>query len=273
MKDEERFQELKEKEIKRLTSPLTYSKGKWNVPSAYIDCEGNEVDPINTFNGKKYIMEPKTGILSDDEILIYASESKEASKIRLRRGTGNFNDKKKLYGKYAIYFFFVIFPGWIIALFSFWLWIVLIIISIIILAYIFIICDFTDNNSEENLELDIDEQRLSNNDELFLLFENKEKIAREMVEKRFPAPQMTNIKFNSALDNCKEVVESQIEILNALIPTEKTKYEIDSRKKLINQLISKVDDLTNELILSEENNIEDVIEDMDNLINSVKEYK
>ena len=272
MEDKERFQELKEKEIKRLTSPLTYSKGKWNVPSAYFDCEGNEVDPINTFNGKKYIMEPKTGILSDDEILMYASESKEASRIRLRRGTGTFNDKKKLYGNYALCFFFVIFPGWMIALFSFWSWIALIIIGIIILAYIFIIHDFSDNNSEENLEHGIDEQKLSNNGDLLLLFESKEKIAREMIEKRFPAPQMTNTKFNSVLDNCKDVVESQIEILNALTPTEKTKYEIASRKKLIKQLISKVDDLTNELILSEENNIEEVIEDMDNLINSVKDY-
>ena len=75
------------------------------------------------------------------------------------------------------------------------------------------------------------------------------------------------------LDNCKEVVESQIKSLNALTPTEKTKYEINSRKKLIKEIISKIDDLTNELILSEENNIEEVIDDMDGLINSVKDYK
>lgn len=273
MKDEERFQELKEKEIKRLTSPLTYSKGKWNVPSAYFDCEGNKVDPINTFNGKKFIMEPKTGILSDDEILMYASESKEASRIRLRRGTGNFNDKKKLYGNYTLFLFFLIFPGCMIAIFSFWLWIALIIISIIILAYIFIIHDFSDTYSEENSKQVIDEQDPSNYDELLLLFESKEKIAREMIERKFPAPQLTNSKFNGVLDNCKEVVESQIEILNALTPTEKTKYEINSRKKLIKQLINKIDDLTNELILSEENNIEEVIDDMDNLINSVKDYE
>ena len=93
-----------------------------------------------------------------------------------------------------------------------------------------------------------------------------------MIEKKFPAPQLTNSKFNAVLDNCQDVVESQIKVLNALTPTEKTKPEIDSRKKLIKQLISKIDDLTNELILSEENNIEDVIEDMDSLINSVKEY-
>lgn len=93
-----------------------------------------------------------------------------------------------------------------------------------------------------------------------------------MIEKRFPAPQMTNTKFNAVLDNCKEVVESQIENLNALTPTEKTKYEIESRKKLIKQVISKVDDLTNELILSEENNLTVVVEEMDTLINSIKDY-
>ena len=77
------------------------------------------------------------------------------------------------------------------------------------------------------------------------------KIAREMIEKRFPAPQITNTKFNAVLDNCKEVVEAQIKTLNALTPTEKTAYEIKSRKKLIKQVITKIDDLTNELILSE----------------------
>ena len=104
------------------------------------------------------------------------------------------------------------------------------------------------------------------------MFESKEKIAREMIERRFPAPQMTNTKFNNVLDSCKDVVESQIEILNSITPTDKTKYEIDSRKKLIKQVIGKIDDLTNELILSEESNLEEVIENMDNLINSVKEY-
>lgn len=79
-------------------------------------------------------------------------------------------------------------------------------------------------------------------------------------------------KLNGVLDNCKEVVESQIKSLNALTPTEKTKYEINSRKKLIKEIISKIDDLTNELILSEDSNLEDVIEQMDELIGSVKEY-
>ena len=67
MNDEERFEELRENEIKRLT---------------------------NTDE----TLEPKKGILSDDEILIYAGESEEAARIRLKRGIGGFNDKWKIYG-------------------------------------------------------------------------------------------------------------------------------------------------------------------------------
>lgn len=72
MDEDTRFQELKEKEITRLTTPLTQVKGKWNTASAVYDCEENVVDPIETFNGKKYILEPKPGILSNEEILMYA---------------------------------------------------------------------------------------------------------------------------------------------------------------------------------------------------------
>ena len=52
MNDENRFKELREKEIKRLTTPLTY--GKHN--KAY-DCEGNPVEE-RAF-GNKHILEPK----------------------------------------------------------------------------------------------------------------------------------------------------------------------------------------------------------------------
>ena len=93
-----------------------------------------------------------------------------------------------------------------------------------------------------------------------------------MVEKRFPSPQLTNTKFNSVLDNCHDVVVSQIEVLSALTLTDKTRFEIDSRKKLIKELIGKVDDLTNELILSDDSDINSVIDEMDSLINSIKDY-
>ena len=145
---------------------------------------------------------------------------------------------------------------------------------IFITIYLLFLRDYIKSNKQisKTEEKQIEEPNAPTNDDLLLLFESKEKIAREMIEKKFPAPQMTNTKFNAVLDNCKDVVESQIEILNSLTPTEKTKYEIESRKKLIKQVISKIDDLTNELILSEDSNLEDVIEDMDELISSVKDY-
>lgn len=141
-------------------------------------------------------------------------------------------------------------------------------------VYVMYIKDYTEPQYKQAIKKEkvTVEEKLSDIDNLFLLFESKEKVSREMIEKKFPAPQLTNSKFNAVLDNCRNVVESQIEVLNALTPTEKTKPEIDSRKKLIKQIINKIDDLTNELILSEENNMEEVVEDMDSLINSVKEY-
>ena len=254
MDDEERFEELREKEIKRLTDSL-----------------GSE--------------EPVKGILTDDEILKYAGDSIEASRIRLKRGIGTFQDKEILHGDdiFIIEFFswMVIMPctGIIAFLWDIFVAKILFVLFLIMLLgypiYVLYIKDYVDHKYKEVSEVEekqIEEPKASTNDDLLLLFESKEKIAREMIEKKFPAPQLTNSKFNAVLDNCRNVVESQIEIINALTPTEKTKYEIDSRKKLIKQLISKVDDLTNELILSEENNIEEVIGDVDNLIISVKDY-
>lgn len=274
MNDEERFQELKEKEIIRLTTPVTYKKVRFGADEAY-DCEGNR---IWEFKDGMPILKPKKGLLSDDEILKYAPYSEEASRIRLKEGTGDFRDKWKIY---AVYLFIIGLVGFYAVIlgfaYSIYVGFLILILIIALVIYLFFIRDLRDTNKKESIEgvhnkSYIEEPKVSANDDLLLLFEAKEKIAREMIERRFPAPQMTNTKFNSVLDNCKEVVESQIKILNALTPTEKTKYEIASRKKLIKQLISKVDDLTNELILSEENNIEEVIEDMDNLINSVKDY-
>ena len=283
MNNEEHFQEIKEKEITRLTTPISYPKlGNFTFRVAGAkDCEGNPVPMIRGFRNR-FALEPKPGILSDDEILMYAPESKEASRIRLKRCKGKQSDKTTVNGDliYAVSLslvfllmfglFALMFGNMIVTI----LFILLLLIMVGSYIYVMYIKDYTDPQYKPTpiKENPIKEEKLSETDDLFLLFESKEKIAREMIERKFPAPQLTNSKFNGVLDNCKEVVESQIEVLNALTPTEKTKPEIDSRKKLIKQLISKIDDLTNELILSEENNIEDVIEDMDSLLNSVKEY-
>lgn len=257
MNDEERFEELRENEINRLIE------------------SGGSATPIK-------------GILTDDEILKYAGDSLTASEIRLKRGLGNQSDKSKVHDDMYLAFGFLgiflmcIGPVSFIAdiLIGKILFLGILISMIAYYIYVMYVKDYvepeykqiTQKEDETPLET-VEEPKISTNDDLLLLFDSKEKIAREMIERRFPAPQLTNTKFNTVLDNCKEIVESQIEILNALTPTEKTKYEIDSRKKLIKQIISKIDDLTNELILSEESNLEEVIDNMDELINSVKDYK
>lgn len=280
--NEEHFQEIKEKEITRLTTPMSYPKlGGFTFRVAPKDCEGNPVPIIRGFRNR-YVLEPKPGLLSDDEILMYAPESKEASRIRLKRGKGNQSDKTTVNGDliYALSIsliflfmfslFAILFDNLVVKI------LFLLILIGIIGSYIYVmyIKDYTELQYKQNLtqKKSIKEEKLSDNDNLFLLFESKEKIARDMIEKKFPAPQLTNSKFNGILDKCRDVVEFQVEILNALTPTEKTKPEIDSRKKLIKQLINKIDDLTNELILSEENDIEDVIDEMDKLISTVKDY-
>lgn len=106
MDDDTRLQELKEKEIIRLTTPLSYPKvGKFTLQVGARDCEGNPAQKIGGFRNK-YVLEPKPGILSENEILMYAPESKEASKIRLSRGNGKFSDKTSLYSE-LFYLFFI----------------------------------------------------------------------------------------------------------------------------------------------------------------------
>ncbi|WP_296853732.1 hypothetical protein [uncultured Methanobrevibacter sp.] len=100
------FKKLK-KEITRLTTPISYPKiGKFTfrVAGAH-DCEGNPVPIIRGFRNR-FVLEPKQGILSDDEILMYAPQSKESSRIRLKRGIGTQSDKSTINGD-LIYVIFI----------------------------------------------------------------------------------------------------------------------------------------------------------------------
>ena len=156
--------------------------------------------------------------MADEEILNYAPNSNEASKVRLRLGKGDLSDKLQLYGLTIFMIgFMVIFPlELFLLLYNYYIGIFVLLIFIFGVIYFLFIHNFKDKNIKETVEVPEVEKKLSNNDELELLFQAKEKIAREMIERRFPAPQITNTKFNGVLDNCKEVVESQIQILNAL---------------------------------------------------------
>ena len=104
MDDDKHFEELKEKEIKRLTSPIIHQNGK------DLDIEGN---PVPQYRDGKYILEPNPTLLSTDEILKYAPFSDEASRVRLTRGEYGINDIWNVYQSEI----FVLFVSGILILF------------------------------------------------------------------------------------------------------------------------------------------------------------
>lgn len=305
---------LREKEIKRLTSPLIYKKGK--ILTKVYDIEGNEIQK-NTYRNNEYIIEPKQGILTDDEILKYAWKSNVAAKIRLKKGIGTFEDKKVLY-QHSI--FLVVFNGLLIdfylVLFGLMLSNLLlqlfsIVLFLIVIGYPIYILFLKDYTSEEfkiklpikikenkpkiiNKKEEIESTQITNSqtlkryenqvNDLKQLYSAKEKIAMDMIEKRFSPTELTYDRFLSTLNSCTDLfyeqAESTLNIINfATDNTPKVEYEIKNRVDILKLLIEKVDELTNELVLnmssldSDSDEIRDLVEDMEKLIEYVKDYK
>ena len=119
-------------------------------------------------------------------------------------------------------------------------------------------------------------------EELKVEYSSKEKIARDLIEKRFEPPQITYTRFISMVDKASEVFENESEsALNILkLASEdspRIDSEIKSKIKIMKSIIEKTDDLTNELILSmdssDEDDVDNLIGDMENLVSSVKDYE
>lgn len=313
-------EELREKEIKRLTSPL-----KYNYQGPFLrsvtDIEGNEIkprrNPTNFFD-KSYIIEPKKGILTDDDILKYAGNSKIAAEIRLKKGMNNFSDKKLLFwdNTIVLMILIVIYDGiFTIVTFlakSYILFAICFLILLITTYYLihkFYLKDYTSEEYKNKSHIkteelnykkiadsteDIEIIPFKNNqtlkryekqvNDLKQLYEVKEKIAKDMIEKRFSPTELTFDKFMSTLNSCSnlfyEQVESTLNIINfATDNTPKVEYEIKNRIDILKLIIEKVDELTNELVLNlssldnDSDEIKYLVEDMERLIKSVKDYK
>ena len=152
-------EELREKEIKRLTSPLIYKESR--LSRKVYDIEGNEIPVSQRYDGE-YILEPKQGILTDDEILKYAYKSKVAAEIRLKRGKNDFNDKKFLYSNEIFMYWFgvILFAGPLLIAWGFIFHYIFIIICIILVAilifytaYVFVLKDYTSEEYKTKLPI------------------------------------------------------------------------------------------------------------------------
>lgn len=113
-------------------------------------------------------------------------------------------------------------------------------------------------------------------------FIKKEQNVRELVEKCFPAPQLTNTKFISMIDECSRVFNQNIESTLLIIEStnkysDKLENQLKSEIEILKEFNIKLDLLRDELlIIYSENDNPDadmLFNDMDNLIDSVNNYK
>lgn len=114
-------------------------------------------------------------------------------------------------------------------------------------------------------------------------FSIKDKKARELVAKTFQPPQITYDKFISYLDKCTKLFNDQINVIETIInlatkDSIELDNEIEERINISKSIIDKIDLLNNELALnigkskSNDEDINNLFEEMEGLIDSVKKY-
>ncbi|MDR3222957.1 MAG: zinc ribbon domain-containing protein [Methanobrevibacter sp.] len=118
--------------------------------------------------------------------------------------------------------------------------------------------------------------------ELESQYQSKEKIALEIIEKRFTPPQLTYDRFIGMINNCNQIFYKQlksatdiIEVATKHVP--KVDDELKKRLDTLKSLIKKLDDLIAELIINSDdqsysNEVKDLLEEMQDLVDSIKEY-
>lgn len=291
----------KAKEIKRLTTPISFKNSK------AFDCDDRLISCVETIVDVRFIVEPRKDILTDDEILQFAPESKAASKIKLKRGRGSNFDVLLI--NESLPWFLGIYYVTIICLtipfsftYNFIGLLALLILFIIPFGYLFRVFNLkryikpydSDNSfktanaetryyqSNENTLESLKKYEKEVKD-LKVLFDVKEEIVRDLIKKRFEPPQITYDKFILAIDDCHKLFYSQIDATLDIIHmasehTSRIDEEINNKINILKSIIDQLEDLTNELVINmnsdDESDMEvkNLLDDMENLIGSVKEY-
>ncbi|MDO5832935.1 MAG: hypothetical protein Q4Q14_08840, partial [Methanobrevibacter sp.] len=119
------------------------------------------------------------------------------------------------------------------------------------------------------------------NDKLKSEFDIKEENIRVLIERRFPAPQMTNDKFNSIVNKCHEIFHHRADIISTLIASsteysERVEEEIQSNILVLKEINGKLDALSDEILVNisetKSDDIKDLLEEIDRLTDSVSDY-
>lgn len=292
-------------EIKRLNTPLTIKDSK-----AY-DHEGKLLNCIETISDVRFVVEPKENVLTDDEVLQYAPDSKAASKIRLKRGFGDTKDVLLIHESlpWVLGFFYVVMLSIAVPVFykgNKLFMLIILILMIIPLIYSYFVFNLNryakiENKSQSTKKQADGEPKVEvketvedtglgslkkyekevNN--LNVLFDVKEKAVRDLIKKRFEPPQITYDKFISMVDSSHKLFYAQSEgamniIHFAAEDTPRIESEIQNKIDVMKRIIDLIEDLTNELVINIndddklKDDVDNLLDDMENLIGSVKEY-
>lgn len=287
----------KDQEILRLTSPVKI------VDSKAFDVENQPLTCIETLSGLKYIIEPKKGILTDNEILKYAPDSMAAARIRIKNDVATMDDYYLAYStvpwklaSYYVIIFMIMVP--LISILSNWL---ILLFIVLLLVPIYNVKRVLDIKTRIKLNKTGNKQDYSNNRNntksdkaLFIKYEkeiielkeeftNKKINAETLIEKRFAPPQLTYDKFMSTVENAERVFDSEYNTAIDLIRysddySSDMEEQIKAKIKTLKVLIKQLDNLIKELLenLSKDNSSDDeiknIIEEMDRLIDSVSLY-
>lgn len=295
----------KTQEIKRLTTPLTIHELK-----AY-DSNGNILKCVETLSDVRYMLEPEESILSDDEVLKYASHSKAASKIRLKRGFGNVHDILLIHdslppilGIYYVILICITFTAFYDKNTS--LMICLIILMCIPLLYLYYIFNLkryepktpkknvdkvessqkptqAQNISNEAFEIQSLKKYEKETNDLKVVFDVKEEVVRDLIKKRFEPPQITYDRFISAVDSCHKLFYIQVDAVENITKwagedSPRVEKELDNKINTMKKIIDQIEGLTNELVInlsskeSSDEDVKSILGDVENLIDDVKEY-
>lgn len=105
--------------------------------------------------------------------------------------------------------------------------------------------------------------------------------ASELIKKEFGLSEISYNNFISTINNSNNVFYNNVEVARNIIelaskPSNRIQKELDGKINTLNEIISKFDDFTDELIIhisdKSKKEVNDLTKELDDLIDSVKDY-
>ncbi|WP_305514585.1 MULTISPECIES: zinc ribbon domain-containing protein [unclassified Methanobrevibacter] len=118
-------------------------------------------------------------------------------------------------------------------------------------------------------------------DEIENDYNSKQSKASELVEKLFDPTHMSYSKFTSSITKSNQLFTNQVIIAHRMMELDENSFvdgEIENKIKTLNAFVDKMEDLINELVIQLSSNkkdnedINNLFNEMDDLIDSVKDY-